>query len=470
MPHKAKPQPEKKKRGRPAKHALLWQLAEEQKFEREHWWMISRTQQNGTTKMELNKEHPELTPTYDDKSRSIIRLAPIVWELLRRHGDLVQIRNALKEFLPGEGSDGKSINGVFREFGFELEYMLAASGLNAWQSGQLPPRDYRNLKKGAIPLNDYSRFRFEQLMDAYRHRGRADKPDNWWMDLTQFAHSAAASVRRMDKSKPRKADKNDPFSVFTNDVAELEMLKAWIASARQSGQRLAVIAHTQTGVWYPSEESPRFDENDNLRFLPGHISDPLELLRKLKEKEDPVSAYLWGRLTDHTQNKIQLFDDIDGAPYDQIEGLLRTLCYDLNEVLSGPRIYDATFFKSVVLPANTKKLLSRMLRGEDLVRLNRLLLEAAYDKEIVKSSTLGQSAAERETADRRPNPEQLTWIYEVENGGNKNRSDYNRMLKNVGFPLLPCGADPKREDPLTARLKRVCAGLREIPMRPDIVK
>jgi len=38
MPDNAKPQPEKKKRGRAVKHDPLWQL-QEPSFERNYWWM-----------------------------------------------------------------------------------------------------------------------------------------------------------------------------------------------------------------------------------------------------------------------------------------------------------------------------------------------------------------------------------------------------------------------------------------------
>jgi len=52
-----------------------------------------------------------------------------------------------------------------------------------------------------------------------------------------------------------------------------------------------------------------------------------------------------------------------------------------------PSIYDQERFSEVDLSPQTRGLLSRDPQGEELARLNRLLLEDAYPKEFTTRST-----------------------------------------------------------------------------------
>ena len=56
----------------------------------------------------------------------------------------------------------------------------------------------------------------------------------------------------------------------------------------------------------------------------------------------------------------------------------------LNTLLKGSSLYQAERFKGVQLSEETKKLIEREPQGEDLIRLNRMLLEDAYPHEIAK--------------------------------------------------------------------------------------
>jgi len=91
--------PPKKKRGAlqsPIHHTStleLWQLAEPQ-FEKIYWW-----NDPSTGKAKLNKNHPELDGRKDERKRRLINHAPIVWELLRRHADIVALREDFSKFL-----------------------------------------------------------------------------------------------------------------------------------------------------------------------------------------------------------------------------------------------------------------------------------------------------------------------------------------------------------------------------------
>ena len=423
------------------------------------------------TGLKLNNAHLELTKDIDAHSRPIERAAPIVWEILRRHPDIARIRTELLQFLPGEGGDGmhysREAKDLLRRFGFELEFLLASSGLNAWVSNRAVPEDYDLSKKGARPLDENSKSHFEHLMEAYRHEKRADLQSLlWWTDLTQMARSSAAYLREKTGKKPQAIKGDDPLSIFVDDALELKLLKAQLKGAKESGMRLALIAHGQGQLWYPAKESSAFHEKDYLLFSPGHFKNFSALVRRLQKHSDGVSLYLWGRLPEHTRKQLKSFGGPQDSPFVQSQGLADTFSNELNEILLGSSIFYAESFKDVVLPMNIKKLLEKKPRGFHLVRLNRLLLEAAYGSEIIKSNVYSKSSTPPENAARRPKLDQLTWIYQVENGINSNRWDYGRMLDEKKFPLLPCEADPAWKDSLDDRLRRVVSGLRKIkPIR-----
>jgi hypothetical protein len=62
---------------------------------------------------------------------------------------------------------------------------------------------------------------------------------------------------------------------------------------------------------------------------------------------------------------------------------------DINQVISGPSIYDQTRAGNIVLRPETEQLLKQNLHGRQLARLNKLLLEDAYPGELAKSSSTG---------------------------------------------------------------------------------
>jgi hypothetical protein len=90
---------------------------------------------------------------------------------------------------------------------------------------------------------------------------------------------------------------------------------------------------------------------------------------KLAHGSDALSEFLRGRV--------------------QTDQPAAALAKALNEVLSGPSIYDRERFRGIVLRPETKQLLERNPSGYQLARLNKLLLEDAYPSELAKSSLTG---------------------------------------------------------------------------------
>ena len=58
---------------------------------------------------------------------------------------------------------------------------------------------------------------------------------------------------------------------------------------------------------------------------------------------------------------------------------------ELNRLLKDGCIYEKNRFAKINLTENTQKIIEKDLQGEDLIRLNRLLLEEAFPREIAQS-------------------------------------------------------------------------------------
>jgi phage tail-like protein len=117
--------------------------------------------------------------------------------------------------------------------------------------------------------------------------------------------------------------------------------------------------------------SPLLDVND-LRDVAG-------LAARLRRRSDPVSKYLYDRLSPGT---LRLLGGLDGTGQ-PLPALGRALTADLNELLRGRSFYDPRRFAGVALSAEVRRLLGKKPTGSLRVRLNRLLLEAAYPQVFV---------------------------------------------------------------------------------------
>jgi hypothetical protein len=105
----------------------------------------------------------------------------------------------------------------------------------------------------------------------------------------------------------------------------------------------------------------------------GDIKDLQSIASKLIKKSDAVSDFLNGHVDRDLLTKWQ-----GGrlAPADMETALMR----NLNKVIRGVSIHNPERFASVTLRTETQKRLTQEPRGRDTARLNRLLLEDAYEE------------------------------------------------------------------------------------------
>jgi len=136
---------------------------------------------------------------------------------------------------------------------------------------------------------------------------------------------------------------------------------------------------------YPPKGSPHYeppeglpDQQPETRYPAFSMDDLVELpsfAAKLQET-NPLAEYLRGQFSVETQNLLSMY----GGGLDP--ELKEALVKDLNRIVFGPSIYEADRFGEVKRRQETQALLDSHPQGEALARLNRLLLEDAYPKEL----------------------------------------------------------------------------------------
>ncbi len=113
-------------------------------------------------------------------------------------------------------------------------------------------------------------------------------------------------------------------------------------------------------------------------FHTSDIKDPTNLRARLQDRKDPLSAYLQTQFSLHIQ---EISEDSDSK---RVDTLKENLASELNRVIEGPSIFDEQLFEHVALKKTTRAMVKQDLQGEELIRLNRLLLAEAYPDEITK--------------------------------------------------------------------------------------
>jgi hypothetical protein len=123
--------------------------------------------------------------------------------------------------------------------------------------------------------------------------------------------------------------------------------------------------------WLPKPELTPFLSAQSL------LND-VAIATRLKAQGSNLSAYLWGRLRETTRAGLTGWNENKPiAP-----GLKQALVEDLNGVLEGDSIWDGARFSGVHPGPETVQLIHSNPVGEERSRLNRMLLQDAYPREI----------------------------------------------------------------------------------------
>ncbi|MGB8217828.1 MAG: phage tail protein [Candidatus Methanoperedens sp.] len=113
-------------------------------------------------------------------------------------------------------------------------------------------------------------------------------------------------------------------------------------------------------------------------LFPDDIKDIDGLVSKLKDSKNLLSQFIQGNFSTET---INLLNAYDGS---QSDALKKALVSELNKLSRGISIYEEKRFEQITLTDATKRLIRQNPTGEDLIRLNMMLLEQAFSNEIKK--------------------------------------------------------------------------------------
>lgn len=116
-------------------------------------------------------------------------------------------------------------------------------------------------------------------------------------------------------------------------------------------------------------------------FVVEDISDLSGLVTHLLERTNPVSQYVTARFDEGTRNRLARYK---GAVRD-LRPLQEALVEEFSKLLEGPSLDGGLRSAGVALPESTQRLAAESPAGDQLIRLNRLLLEHAYPQEISRT-------------------------------------------------------------------------------------
>ncbi len=122
-------------------------------------------------------------------------------------------------------------------------------------------------------------------------------------------------------------------------------------------------------------------ETDSSTFALVDILGQASMAEKLARKSDSLSAWLSERLDEKTKTSLAAFQA--SKPSHPLERVFLTnLVECLNAIIAGPSLFEEKRFEGARLRPETDGLRQDHPQGRELVRLNRLLLEDAYPREI----------------------------------------------------------------------------------------
>ena len=133
-------------------------------------------------------------------------------------------------------------------------------------------------------------------------------------------------------------------------------------------------------------QSYKLRSNHSL-FQMDDLRDAGSMLLKLRNAASPLSEHLKSLLPPKTQSLIKEYDSSGPDP----EKLQKMLVNGLNSLLKRPSLFNEQYFAHIKISEETKNLIARGAQGDDLIHLNRLLLEEAFPHEIINRPKFSQS-------------------------------------------------------------------------------
>jgi two-component sensor histidine kinase len=174
-------------------------------------------------------------------------------------------------------------------------------------------------------------------------------------------------------------------------------------------------------------------------FSWGDLKDPSSFAAKLRDPADDVSTFIRDRLSESTRQDLAQWQGPGEVPPALQESLMR----DLSGIIRGSSIWDKARFNKVTLRPETRNALERNPRGDDLVRVNRLLLEDAYPLELSRNPPRPRREDwQRFPPPDRPPPDESGAVSASAGGAQTNSSDVHTNRDGSVESNRPRGGRP----------------------------
>ena len=173
-------------------------------------------------------------------------------------------------------------------------------------------------------------------------------------------------------------------------------------------------------------------------FEADHFTEVGKLAGALQKAETPLAKFLNGELSEKTR---ALLDTPDKE-----RSLKKALARDFNEIIEGDNIYDSQRFAGIEFEKNLKRFIGQNPQGFTRIRLNRLLLEAAYPDAI--SKTMGGVYPDAEMYISTPEASQKSFETYVADAQRR----YEHDLRHPNEPKQIKPGENVHYDPATGRV------------------
>ena len=110
-------------------------------------------------------------------------------------------------------------------------------------------------------------------------------------------------------------------------------------------------------------------------FVVEDFLNPFALANKIVASPDPLAKHLKALFT---PKSLEVLSNPKSTPQQQKFVLIE----ELNRAIQGELLYDDQRFATIPLSADARRIKAQNPKGEDLIRLNRILLEDAYNREL----------------------------------------------------------------------------------------
>jgi len=169
-----------------------------------------------------------------------------------------------------------------------------------------------------------------------------------------------------------------------NDLAREILIDKWLPRVNKRTKWLRRLNYVYGHVlscygWFLRKITPA---DTDVLLKSDDLKDVESFAEEVGYQPRKVALYIAGKLPPGTRNTLKE-RHVDRST----EQFRNSLIKDLNELLQGPSLFEPLQFRWVKLRAQTVEALTREPVGEELVRLNRLLLEDALPEVIRKSQT-----------------------------------------------------------------------------------